>query len=172
MFNPVEEERDEEEPSGEEEVSEEENITENGDNFVLTDEEDSSDEEEPFESEDLMTFQCKDGNVLWSSIPPSDRWRMLCAERERNTQEPTTYVISHADSIKSTFELFMPEEIEKNVLEMTNKEGHRVYGDTWKKMDKVDLQGYLGLLILTGERLRPAYGIFSLGGQFFVPPCH
>lgn len=44
----------------------------------------------------------------------------------------------------------MPEEIEKVVLERTNKEGHRVYGDSWKKMDKTDLQGYLGLLMLAG----------------------
>lgn len=41
-----------------------------------------------------------------------------------------------------------PGKIEKIVLEMTNKEGRRVHGDNWKKMDQTDLQGYLGLLIL------------------------
>ncbi|XP_061899654.1 piggyBac transposable element-derived protein 4-like [Entelurus aequoreus] len=33
---------------------------------------------------------------------------------------------------------------------MTNLEGFRKYGDSWKKMDETDLQAYLGLLILAG----------------------
>ena len=150
IFNLTEEERDEEEPSEEEKVSEEENITENDDNFIPTDKEDSSKEEEPSESADSVTFKSKDGNVLWSNIPPSDRRPMLSAERERKTQGPTRYAILRADSTKSTFALFMLEEITKIVLERTNKEGHRVYWDNWKKMDKLDLEGYLGLLILAG----------------------
>ncbi|KAK3542374.1 hypothetical protein QTP86_025851, partial [Hemibagrus guttatus] len=73
------EERDEAEPAEEEEeVSEEEDITENDEDFVPTDKEESSDEEEPPETEDI--FQSKDGNILWSSIPPSDRRHILGAE--------------------------------------------------------------------------------------------
>lgn len=44
----------------------------------------------------------------------------------------------------------MQEQIEKIVLERTNKEGCFVYGDNWMKVDKTDLQGNLGLLILAG----------------------
>ena len=44
----------------------------------------------------------------------------------------------------------MQEQIEKIVLERTNKEGRFVYGDNWMKVDKTDLQGNLGLLILAG----------------------
>ncbi len=31
---------------------------------------------------------------------------------------------------------------------MTNLEGKRVYGDSWKDLDVVDLEAYIGLLIL------------------------
>ncbi|XP_027020195.2 M-phase phosphoprotein 8 isoform X2 [Tachysurus fulvidraco] len=148
IFGPVEEDSDEaDHAEEEEEVSEEENITEI-DDFVPTDEEESSDEEEPTETGDI--FQSKDGNILWSPIPQSNRRNIFGAAQERSPRGPTKYAITHAVSIKSTFELFISEEIQKIVLVMTNKEGCRVYGDSWRKLDKIDLQGYLGLLILAG----------------------
>ncbi|KAG7313887.1 hypothetical protein KOW79_022383 [Hemibagrus wyckioides] len=58
IFDPVEEERDEAELAEEEE----EEVSE-------------GDEEEPPETKDIV--QSKDGNILWSSIPPSNRRRML-----------------------------------------------------------------------------------------------
>ncbi|KAG7327890.1 hypothetical protein KOW79_007834 [Hemibagrus wyckioides] len=90
IFDPLEEDRDEAEPAEEEqEVSEEENTT---------DEEESTDEEPP-EMEEI--FQSKDGNILWSSIPPSDRRRMLGTKRERSPQGPTSCIsqLSHGDML-------------------------------------------------------------------------
>ncbi|KAG7313893.1 hypothetical protein KOW79_022389 [Hemibagrus wyckioides] len=55
IFDLVEEERDEAEPAEEEE---EEEVSE-------------GDEEEPPENKDIV--QSKDGNILWSSIPPSNQ---------------------------------------------------------------------------------------------------
>ncbi|KAG7313899.1 hypothetical protein KOW79_022395 [Hemibagrus wyckioides] len=69
IFDPVEEERDEAEPAEEEE----EEVSE-------------GDEEEPPETKDIV--QSQDGNILWSSIPPSNRHRMLGAERERRDNKP------------------------------------------------------------------------------------
>ncbi|KAG7327902.1 hypothetical protein KOW79_007848 [Hemibagrus wyckioides] len=90
IFDPLEEDRDEAEPAEEEqEVSEEENTT---------DEEESTDEKPP-ETEEI--FQSKDGNILWSSIPPSDRRRMLGTKRERSPQGPTSCIsqLSHGDML-------------------------------------------------------------------------
>ncbi|XP_041791116.1 piggyBac transposable element-derived protein 4-like [Chelmon rostratus] len=87
---------------------------------------------------------------------------MLGAERERSPRGPTRYAISRADSIKSTFHLFMSEEIEEVVLQMTNTEGRRVYGDKWDEMDKTQLEGYLGLLILAGVYKSSKESTFSL----------
>ena len=39
------------------------------------------------------------------------------------------------------------------ILAMTNLEGGRVFADTWKALDQVDLKAYMGLLILAGENL-------------------
>lgn len=47
------------------------------------------------------------------------------------------------DDIKSSFELFLPEFIEGIILEMTNLEGKRMFGDTWSELDLVDLQAYM-----------------------------
>lgn len=63
------------------------------------------------------------------------------------TPGPTRYVTSHVDDIKSSFQLFLPESTEGIILEMTNLEGKRVFGDTWREIDLVDLQG---LLMLAG----------------------
>ncbi|KAJ8393710.1 hypothetical protein AAFF_G00057630 [Aldrovandia affinis] len=66
------------------------------------------------------------------------------------TPGPTRYAISHAHDIASTFYLFITPAIEKIILEMTNLEGFRKYGDSWKRMDETDLHAYIGLLILAG----------------------
>ncbi|KAG7313889.1 hypothetical protein KOW79_022385 [Hemibagrus wyckioides] len=68
IFDPVEEERDEAEPAEEEE----EEVSE-------------GDEEEPPETKDI--FQSKDGNIIWSSIPPSNRHCMLGAQWERRANK-------------------------------------------------------------------------------------
>ena len=55
------------------------------------------------------------------------------------------------DDIKSSFQLFLPESIVEIILAMTNLEGGRVFADTWKALDQVDLQAYMGLFILAGD---------------------
>ena len=69
------------------------------------------------------------------------------------TPGPTRYATSRVDDIKSSFQLFLPESIVEIILAMTNLEGGRVFADTWKALDQVDLQAYMGLLILAGENL-------------------
>lgn len=66
------------------------------------------------------------------------------------TPGPTRFACPHAEDILSAFALFMHDEIRKIITEMTNAEGRRVYGDSWKETDWVELQGYIGLLILSG----------------------
>ncbi|KAG7470514.1 hypothetical protein MATL_G00114660 [Megalops atlanticus] len=68
----------------------------------------------------------------------------------RMTPGPTRYATSRVDDIKSSFQLFLPESIEGIILDMTNLEGRRVFGDTWSALDQVDLQAYVGLLLLPG----------------------
>lgn len=64
---------------------------------------------------------------------------------------PTAYVVSNAQDILSMFYLFLTPEMDKIILEETNREGLRRYRrERWRGMDEVDLHAYVGLLILAG----------------------
>ncbi|XP_047197199.1 piggyBac transposable element-derived protein 4-like [Hippoglossus stenolepis] len=63
---------------------------------------------------------------------------------------PTTHATSRTRDLASTFCLFVTPTVENIILEMTNREGRRKYGDDWKGMDETDLHAYVGLLILAG----------------------
>ncbi|AWO98423.1 putative piggyBac transposable element-derived protein 4-like [Scophthalmus maximus] len=91
-----------------EEVSEMEDCTYYDEEEESTDEEESE-EEDPAESEEY--FRSKDETLIWSSIPPSDRRRMLTAERaERETSHhgPTAYAKSRIDDISPLLTCFCP----------------------------------------------------------------
>lgn len=128
-----------------EDVSEEEDEEE----YNPEHDESSSEEEENPEAE-RETFLSKNGKITWSSA----EYDQHGSHAEQNVMKmkpgPTRYGVSHACDIVSTFYLFITPAIEKIILEMTNLEGVRKYGDSWKKMDETDLQAYLGLLILAG----------------------
>ncbi|XP_071315182.1 piggyBac transposable element-derived protein 4-like [Trachinotus anak] len=138
------------EPEIEEDVSEVEDNTDFDPDFEETDQSTDGEGEAPEEQAPEETFQSKSGHLLWSSSP-QDRGRRARVENIiKLTPGPTRYVTSHVDDIKSSFHLFLPESIEGIILEMTNLEGKRVFGDTWREIDLVDLQAYIGLLIFAG----------------------
>uniref|UniRef100_A0A3Q3L0N4 Nucleolin n=1 Tax=Mastacembelus armatus TaxID=205130 RepID=A0A3Q3L0N4_9TELE len=136
------------EPEIEEDVSEVEDNTDFDPDFEETDQ--STDGEGEGEApEEQEPFQSKSGHLLWSSSP-QDRRSRARVKNIKITPGPTRYATSRVDDIKSSFQLFLPESIEGIIVEMTNLEGKRVFGDTWRKIDLVDLQAYIGLLILAG----------------------
>lgn len=65
------------------------------------------------------------------------------------TPGPTGCATSRVDD-KSIFQLLLPESTEGIKLEMTNLEGKHVFGDTCREVDLVDIQAYVGPLILAG----------------------
>ncbi|XP_053271933.1 piggyBac transposable element-derived protein 4-like [Pleuronectes platessa] len=113
-------------------------------------EEEAPGEEAPVEDTPEVTFQSKDGNLLWYSSPQDRGGRTRGENIIRMSPGPTRYATSRVDDIKSSFQLFLPESIVEIILAMTNLEGGRVFADTWKALDQVDLQAYMGLLILAG----------------------
>lgn len=62
---------------------------------------------------------------------------------------PTRYATARISTIKSSFDLFMTEEILQIVLDMTNLQGRRSVAD-WREVDATELQAYIGLLLLAG----------------------
>lgn len=136
----------------------------------------SSSEEEEIPQAERETFLSKNGKITWSSAAYDKQGRMAAQNAMKMTPGSTRYAVSHAHDIASTFNLFITPAIKKIILEMTNLEGFRKYGDSWKRMDVTDLHAYIGLLILvyTGPevRLQLVYGMQRVEGQFFVPRCH
>ncbi|XP_028260881.1 piggyBac transposable element-derived protein 4-like [Parambassis ranga] len=131
--------------SEEEVVSEEED----GEEYNPEHDESSSEEEENAEAE-RETFLSKNSKITWFSEAYDQHGREAEQNVIKMTPGPTRYAVSHAHDIVSTFYLFITPAIEKIILEMTNLEGFRKNGDSWKKMDETDLRAYLGLLILAG----------------------
>ncbi|XP_062414083.1 piggyBac transposable element-derived protein 4-like isoform X2 [Pungitius pungitius] len=132
----------EEEEEGEEEEGEEEGGEE---------EEEEEEDRAMGERPETCTFPSKNGKLTWSSTAHGRRG--ATDEQSRPgppTPGPTEEAASRATDIASTFRLFVTPAIEDIVLEMTNLEGRRRYGDDWKGMDRVDLRAYVGLLILAG----------------------
>ncbi|XP_059394628.1 piggyBac transposable element-derived protein 4-like [Carassius carassius] len=133
------------------EVSETEDNTEFDPDYHSTDEEES--DEEPEVTADTETaYQSKNGNISWTSKTPpqKQRGRFPAHRIIRMAPGPTRLACANAKDIRSTFELFFPDDIKQILIEMTNLEGKRVSGAAWKKLDWTDLQAFLGLLILAG----------------------
>ncbi|XP_029600134.1 piggyBac transposable element-derived protein 4-like [Salmo trutta] len=98
------------------------------------------------------TLLSKNGKIKWSSAAyrGPDLPRAVRHPGPAVTPGPTAYAASRALDIESTFRLFVTPAIERIVVDMTNLQGVRKYGDGWRPMDSVDLRAYLGLLILAG----------------------
>eukprot|EP00063_Salmo_salar_P069643 XP_014044478.1 PREDICTED: uncharacterized protein LOC106597882 [Salmo salar] len=98
------------------------------------------------------TLLSKNGKIKWSSAAYRcpDLPRAVRHPSPAVTPGPTAYAASRALDIESAFRLFVMPAIERIVVDMTNLQGVRKYGDGWRPMDSVDLRAYLGLLILAG----------------------
>ncbi|XP_016092566.1 piggyBac transposable element-derived protein 4-like [Sinocyclocheilus grahami] len=133
------------------EASETEDNTEFDPDYHSTDGEESEEESE-VTADTETAYQSKNGNISWTSKAPPQRQRgRFPAHRIiRMTPGPTRLACANAKDIRSTFELFFPDDIRQILIEMTNLEGKCVFGDTWKNLDWTDLQAFLGLLILAG----------------------
>ncbi|XP_034533127.1 piggyBac transposable element-derived protein 4-like [Notolabrus celidotus] len=62
---------------------------------------------------------------------------------------PTRYAISQISTLKSAFDLFLTDDMLQLVLKRTNLHG-REFTKGWKDIDLVDLEAYIGLLLLAG----------------------
>ncbi|KAK7121548.1 hypothetical protein R3I93_022589 [Phoxinus phoxinus] len=126
--------------------SETDNQTEFDQDYEDTDGEDSE-EQDPGEG----TYESKNGEIAWTATAPIQTPGRAPAERVmKRTPGPTRFACSHVDNIRSAFELFFSLETQETLIDMTNLEGKRVYGVSWKEVDWVDFQAYFGLLLLAG----------------------
>eukprot|EP00066_Takifugu_rubripes_P029496 XP_011618762.1 PREDICTED: piggyBac transposable element-derived protein 4-like [Takifugu rubripes] len=91
----------------------------------------------------------KNSEIEWSSRPRKEPPRKA-ANVIRMQPGATRMAVTHTQDIKSSFELFIPDSIQEIILDCTNLEGRRVFGERWKEMDQTQLHAYFGVLILAG----------------------
>nr|XP_020465890.1 uncharacterized protein LOC109965872 [Monopterus albus] len=94
-------------------------------------------------------YMARSTGISWSSHPYKQPPR-LAANVISMEPGPTRMAISHVRDIKSAFSEVMPDSILDIILDCTNIEGRRVYGERWKIVDMILLYAYLGLLYLAG----------------------
>ncbi|XP_060792618.1 piggyBac transposable element-derived protein 4-like [Neoarius graeffei] len=94
-------------------------------------------------------WMSKDGRIEWSSCSRNEA-PCLAANVIKMIPGPTRLAVTHAQDIKSSFDLFMTYPIKKIILDCSNLEGSRVFGERWKGLDETDLDAYFGVLILAG----------------------
>lgn len=63
----------------------------------------------------------------------------------------TQYAISRVDADPiSAFRLFISNDILSEIVNMTNKEGRNIYGESWIEVDRITIEAYIGLIMLAG----------------------
>lgn len=84
-----------------------------------------SDSDETNDNEITENFISKDKKYVWTApIPNLDNAGRRAAENIMDTKPgPTLYAITRMTSIESSFDLLMPREIVKIIIDMTNLEG-------------------------------------------------
>lgn len=132
-------------------ISEDENHTSDDNIHPSSESEDISDADISNDNVHAVQFiQSKDKKITWSLQPFPQTGRASSANIINVTPGPTRYAIARVSDIKSSFLVMMNDNIQSIVVEMTNIEGQRVYGDGWEALDKITLQAYIGLLLLAG----------------------
>jgi len=62
----------------------------------------------------------------------------------------TKYAVTRISGEMTTFQLFITKCIEDIIITNTNREGIRVCKEKWKPVNYIELQAYIGLLMLVG----------------------
>ena len=134
-----------EEASQDEEVSELENHT-------SSNESEYSDDKWSIEGDEVDTeeINSKDGKIVWNPNPIENHGRFCSANIIQNMPGITRYATSRIFDIKSSFGAIFNSSLENKIIDFTNIEGQRVYGNKWKIIDINIFQAYIGLLLLAG----------------------
>ena len=134
-------------------ISDEEESASEIDDYV-SENELSSDDDTDEESEKLVNqstiLLSKGGKIAWNSEPLPSCGRHGAENVINMTPGPTRYATSKIEDEYSSFMMFFPPVVVNIILKNSNIEGKRVFGDNWKNLNNVDLEAFIGLLLLSG----------------------
>ncbi|XP_054717484.1 piggyBac transposable element-derived protein 4-like [Uloborus diversus] len=112
----------------------------------------------------------KNKKIEWRDTPYAGHGRTSSANIIKLNPGQTSYATSRATDVKSSFLLYFTPTIGKIIIDMTNVEGAKIFGDKWQKIDYNDLHCYLGLLILAGVFKSHGEALTSLWSEEFGRP--
>jgi hypothetical protein len=95
---------------------------------------------------------------VFKSIKGDEVWQKTCTGPRKYAPQnvirrqpgPTAYAVRQADTVIDTLQLFLTPRMTGIILQMSNKEGERVYREDWKEICAVELKAYFGILFLAG----------------------
>ena len=108
-------------------------------------------------------FRSKKGSEVWQKECSGAR-KFAPQNVMKQIPGPTAYATLRSNTVSDAFELFLSPRIADIILQMSNKEGQRVFGDQWKHLTQVELNAYFGLLFIAG--------IFRSAGEATVQLWH
>ena len=136
---------------------------ESDEDFVLSDGdencESSEDETEEYyalandfvQNEGPTEYISRSGEIVWTSEPCRGIFGRRNAENiVRSMSGPSRHSNRNVDTVSSAFCLFVTNPLISEVLKWINKEGTRVLGENWMKIDEIELKKFFGVLILIG----------------------
>lgn len=95
------------------------------------------------------SYKSTKGDVVWQKKSTGAR-KYAPQNVMRQQPGPTAYAVRRSNNLVETFQLFVTPRMMDIIIQMSNKEGRRVYGDEWKDLSLVELNAYFGILILAG----------------------
>ena len=109
------------------------------------------DTDEDFNSEEQCSeYLSKNKGIQWYSEPITNSGRRSSANVLHEQPGVTRYAASRISDEISAFQLLLSKDIEEVIICNTNLEGQRIYAEKWNPVDIVELEAYLGLILLSG----------------------
>ena len=113
----------------------------------ISDAENSDDEEEIVQNVGLQQFLSKNRNENWSKTPIADIGRQQFQNILREREGITNYATQRVETIEDTIFLFFRRTIIQRIVDMSNKEGRRIYLE-WKEIDFQEFRKFIGPFFL------------------------
>ena len=130
----------------------------------ISEAENSDEEEEIVQNVGLQHFLSKNRNENWSKTPIANIGRYQFQNILREREGITNFATQRVQNIEDTIFLFFRHNIIQRIVDMSNKEGRRIYLQ-WKEIDIHEFRKFIGQFFCTGSK-KIFLGILYLIGVF------
>jgi hypothetical protein len=93
-------------------------------------------------------YVSKNGRELWMKTPYAATGRLANHNVLKVKPGPTAYARRNADTPVKALQLFFTREIQNMIIQRSNEEGARVFGEEWSDIATAEFGAYIGLISL------------------------